>query len=708
MSEKLSFVKNFNNMRFLTAIFLVVSQVHSYSYCQNINPKDITIVRDKWGVPHIYGKTDADAAYGLAWANCEDDFVSVQEAILSGSKVYSLHKGKEGLLFDFILQFTGIDTLVDSQYETSFSEEFKKVLSAYVQGVNDFAKANPKEVLLKKYLPFTERQIVKSYCLKMILMSGLGMNLKAAREGFMDDIVTVNQMGSNAIAIAPSRTEDKKTWLISNSHQPMEGNFAWYEAHVKSENGWNMIGGLFPGGVSLFIGTNENLGWAHTMNYPIWGDLYEMEVNPKNKNQYKYDGEWKNFNIRKAKLKIKLPLGIKLPVKKKIRDSDLGPVFETKNGWYATRFPSYHEIRYAEQWWRMNKAQNFDEFKKTIQLEYLSMFNILYADKEGNIYFISDGKYPKKDPKLDWSGILKGNSSSHKWTELQPFSRKPQVLNPTCGFLYNANNTPMEATCPEENWNDFFIGVQTFMYNRGDRFKHLLNSHVGDFTWDKLLEYKFDKKYHPDATYMDRFGVFFTLDEAKYPKIEDVIKIMKAWDLDGEKDNVNASVAMLAHHYLKKKENLNLGFMMIRQKKVQESDAVEALTFAKKFLLKHYKTLEVPLGNIQRHIRGEVSLPLGGLSEVPRAIDNKLYDKKNGVFRGTAGDCFIQYVKYPSTGLPEIESINAYGASARKESKHYTDQMQLFVEQKTKKMTLDDEEIKQNAAETYHPGERKK
>jgi acyl-homoserine-lactone acylase len=117
--------------------------------------------------------------------------------------------------------------------------------------------------------------------------------------------------------------------------------------------------------------------------------------------------------------------------------------------------------------------------------------------------------------------------------------------------------------------------------------------------------------------------------------------------------------------------------------------------------------LDVELGQIQRHIRGNVSLPLGGLSEVPRAIDNKLYDKKKGIFRGTAGDCYIQFVKYPKLGLPEIESVNAYGASARKESKHYTDQMQMFVDEKTKTMTLDKDEVMKNAKETYHPGERK-
>lgn len=666
---------------------------------QTINPENITIVRDAYGVPHIYGKTDAEAAYGLAWAHAEDDFRSIQENLLPARGLAGTVLGKEGVLFDFVLLFTGLDTTVPKLYPTEISDDFKKVLNGYAQGLNAFAAKHPEEMLHKKLFPINETDILQGYMLKLSLMAGMGMALKAVKENRIEMFNAPNERGSNALAVSADRMEDGKTLLIANSHQPLEGPFAWYEAHINSEEGWNMLGGLFPGGVTVFAGSNENLGWAHTNNYHTFGDIYKLKT--KGNKKYLYDEEWKTFRVRKAKLKIRLG-PVKLPVTKKLYECEYGPVFKTRHGIYALRFPAYTDIRAGEQWYRMNKARNREEFEQALKMEAIPMFNVIYADRENNILMHSGGQIPLRNPELNWNQPVAGTSSAHKWDKLLPYHRKPTVWNPECGFVYNANNSPLHCTGTLCNWNDYFVGLQLFHYNRGERFKEMLESHPGKFNDSDIHRIKYDKHYGRNGSYADRFAALFSLDADRYPKIRREIEVVKRWNFSGEANDTNAALMMITHKMLAKKLKSPFGFLMIRHEKIEESLAAWALGKAGRFLKKKHGTLNTPLGQVQRHIRGNVSLPAAGLSEVPRAADSKLWDKKRGIYRLTGGDGYIQVAKFSRSGT-EIRSVNAYGASARPESRHYTDQMELFVNEKTKPMTLKREEVFRQAVQVYPP-----
>lgn len=668
---------------------------------QSINPEKITIARDTFGVPHIFADTDAEAAYGLAWAHCEDDFRHVQENLLAAKGMLGRIIGKEGALFDFAVQFLGIDTLVEDRYDPDLSADFKKVLEAYSAGVNAFALSHPDEILYKKAFPIHPKDIIRGYVLSTSLMSGTGLALKAIRENRIHEFMEPNETGSNAVAIAPSKTEDGKTWLMVNSHQPIEGRFAWYEAHISSGEGWNIIGGLFPGGVSIFVGTSPQLGWAHTTNYHTFGDIYKLEINPFNNKVYKYGDTWLNFSTRTLRLKVKL-LGSLFGIERKALYSVHGPVFKSKHGYYAIRFPAYTDIRSAEQWYRMNKAKNLGEFREAIQMEALPLFNIMYADAEGNIMLHSGGMYPDRDSSLKWHAPLDGKDPRYVWKKLIPFDRQPSYVNPSCGYLYNANNTPEHATdtiCNKQ-WN--FPGMQHFEYNRGNRFAEMMNTHKGKFTWEEFLKIKFDTKYTDNGTYFKNFKILYQLDPMKYKDLSDVILKMKNWNRTGDSNNTDAAFALLTHKYLTDKHKAPMGFLMISENPVFEPEAVEAMRFTRKYMIKKYGSVNVPLSRVQRHIRGAVSLPVNGLKEVPRAVDVSLHDKKTGVYRMNGGDGYIQMAKF-SSGSVELETVNAYGASARPESPHYTDQMQLFVNQKFKKMTFDKEEILKKAKRIYHP-----
>lgn len=667
-----------------------------------VNPKNVTIVRDSFGVPHIYGNTDADAAYGLAWAHAEDDFIHIQHNLLAGKSMLGRVLGKEGVLFDFGMQFLSIDSLVEARYELDLSPEYRKVLEGYTQGLNAFAAAHQHEILVKNSFPAHPKDLVKGYVLNTSLMAGVGLTLKAIKENRLEEFFSASEVGSNAIAVAPQRMADGMGYLNINSHQPLEGRVAWYEAHIASNEGWDIIGGLFPGGTTIFVGSNRNLGWAHTVNYHVFGDAYLLEINPKNKNQYKYDGQWHNFYVKKAKLKVKVA-GLKIGVSKKVRISTYGPVFETKkHGWYALRFPSYKDIRAAEQWYRMNKANNLAAFKDALKMQALPLFNVVYADKEGNIMMHSAGKIPDRNPNLDWTLPIRANTSAYKWDKIIPFDKMPHSENPDCGFVFNANNTPLHCTGEECNPQLSFPGLQTFEYNRGEVFGTFFNAHKGKFTEADVEGIKYNTSYHPKGSYADKFKALFELDATKYPDIADAIAKFKKWDLHGEATNPHAALALVTHDFLKKAVDAPFGLLMIRKQRISESEAVGAIREAKKFLMKTHGSIDVPLGEVQRLQRGTVSLPAHGLVEVPRAATPSLYDKKRGLYRITHGDGYIQKVRFDKDGA-KISSVNSFGASSRPDSPHFTDQMELYTNQQYKPMTFDRAEIERTAKRIYHP-----
>ena len=249
-------------------ILLIILFNVSLSYSQ-INPLDVEIVRDNFGVPHIYGKTDADVAYGLAWSHAEDDFKTIQQGYLAGNGLLSKHIGIKGAGADFLTQLIEAKETVDKLFNT-LDPEFIEIIKAYSQGLNKYAETHPEEVLEKKLFPITPRKMNAYSFLQLFIANEADklvlsiINNKVPRDNpFKDDI-----KGSNTFAFNSNKTGNNETYLAINTHQPLDGPTSWYEAHLVSEEGTNIIGATFAGAPCLLIGANKNLGWAHTVNYP--------------------------------------------------------------------------------------------------------------------------------------------------------------------------------------------------------------------------------------------------------------------------------------------------------------------------------------------------------------------------------------------------------------------------------------------------------
>jgi acyl-homoserine-lactone acylase len=222
-------------------------------YSQNVLPKfdpmKIDIVRDSFGIPHIFGKTDAEVAYGLAWATAEDDVDNAQFMLSAMKGRLGARNGVDGAKIDFAVQFLGVVDYVDEVYEHEIPEDFKRVLEGYAAGANAYFAAYPDKLWSKKLLPIRPQHLVAGYMLGMALMGGVEGTVRKMVDGrIVADLPKPEDgIGSNAFAFNSRKTKEGSTFLAVNAHQPIEGLLSWYEAHVCSEEGWNILGALFHG-----------------------------------------------------------------------------------------------------------------------------------------------------------------------------------------------------------------------------------------------------------------------------------------------------------------------------------------------------------------------------------------------------------------------------------------------------------------------------
>jgi len=665
--------------------------------------EQVRIVRDTWGVPHITGKSDADVVYGLAWAQCEDDFITLQEQLIAAKGMLGEIKGQDGLIIDFAIKFMGLREEVDKRYPQDLSKEHLVLLNSYVNAVNTFAKKYPEEVLLSDAFPLTVKDILVGYLMGVANIAGADAEFQKMMENKLPEKPPT---GSNAIAISGDRTDTGHTFLAINSHQPLEGWYSWYEAHLHSEEGLNIIGGTFPGGLMIFHGVNEHLGWAMTVNDPDVTDIYRLEMSSANDDHYIVDGKELALIEKDYWSWLKLAGPIKIPIKQSCYESIYGPTFKTEQGVFAWRTSAIKDIRVSEQWFAMNKANNFTEFKNALDMRFIPSTNIVYADKSDTIYYLSNAKIPKRSEAYDWDKVLPGNTQVTNWKETYiDTDSLPQVLNPPSHFVFNTNNSPFNSTAPEDDpvssSRNHFYGFQEehLSNNRSTRFLYLIEQH-DKLTYENFKTIKYDLQY-PDkmeTPQITNLELLLSLDIETDSPIYEANQLLRNWDRQTSKESEVAPLFFLTYAALEQKLKNNDRWH--RDGSINKEDCVEAIQSGMQLMMEKYSKLTVPLGEIHRHIRGDVNLPLAGGPDILAAMYWKETDDNQ--YKGVAGESYISLVQFTDDG-PIIETVNAYGSSAEPDSPHYTDQMEMFVNQQLKPMTLDMEKVIAEADTIYHP-----
>ncbi len=680
----------------LIGSFLAVAEVRPL--LRRVPPPDATtlqqaqrvrILRDTFGVPHVFGQSDGDAAFGLAYAHAEDDWPTIQGVLAAArGRLSLLQISKLAIGNDY---YVGLARVADQVEEgwPRLGADFREVLESYARGLNLYAARHPRQVDAR-LLPLTGKDIAAGFAHKLPLMVGAGGAIAALAEKGAPHAGQPLELdgptsGSNAHAVAAWRSTDGLARLNVNSHQPWEGPVAWYEAQVHSEQGWNMTGGLFPGAPFVLHGHNDHLGWAHTVNFPRLIDLYELTLDGSSDN-YKWQGGWRPLEKRQAELQIDLG-AFTLTVHKEALYAAQGPVVKNGKGAWALRWAGIgRALIGAEQWYRMDKARSLPEWKAAMRLQGIPMFNTVYADLE-HVFYVYNALLPERSARFPPRTVLPGDAPEALWDKYRPFDQLPQVQDPPSGFVFNTNSTPYSATSGEGNpkprAEDDGAGIEETMNNRALRSLELFGA-PGKISGEDFLRFKFDRAYSEDSSEVEEL-IEPLLGEVK-PKNEreeEAVALLRKWDRVDDEGSRAAAIAILAN-----------------EKLAQGTGPAAALTAAVDHLHKHFGRLAT-LGEVQRLHRGKVDLPLGGGPDVLNGIETRHEGK---YLVGRQGDSYILIVEFGAGGA-RSRSIHQYGASSRKESPHFGDQAPLFVQRQLKPAWRTEAELRAHLEREYHPGE---
>jgi acyl-homoserine-lactone acylase len=349
------------------------------------------------------------------------------------------------------------------------------------------------------------------------------------------------------------------------------------------------------------------------------------------------------------------------------------------------------------------------EFMKALEWHAFAGLNIVYADKDNNIMMYDNNQFPKRNPKYNWKKVLPGNTLATLWksNDYYCIDSLQKTINPNEGFVFNCNNTVFNTTGYLDKWNFLRHPLKKFYFpyenNRSLRFSYLFNDLKGKkITWEDFLRIKYDQTFQKPY-YMSVFsnmGELINISPDKYPEVRDIFLKIKNWNGNADVNNTSATIIAL----LMAKMTMPLieeGRIPFYEVKVKEKYFFKILAEVKKEMLKHFGSIDVPLGEVQKLVRGNKVLPMSGITDVIAAMSSVPY--KNGMLRADVGETYIELVRFTDS-LPIIESVSPYGSSNVPGSKHYDDQMELFVSKKRKSMSMDYKVIIKNAEKIYHPG----
>jgi len=651
------------------------------------------ILRDAYGVPHIYGVRDADVAFGLAYAHAEDDWKTIEEVVLFSRGDLARRDGKDAAVTDYLIRAMGSAEAIAEKYETDLSARTRAVAEGYAAGIN-FYCAEDRARCARDALPVTAQDVVAGFASRQPFFYGLEEQLKtifegdvkienradAAREAFLN-VPNGFEIGSNAMAVAPIRSADGHTRLMVNSHQPYTGPVAWYEARVKSQEGWDMIGGIFPGAPVILHGAGPDLGWAFTVNKPDLVDIYTLETDkPKKPSQYRFDGGWRDFDVRKIRFRVHLWGPFSLPVTRRALYSVHGPVFQTDNGVFAVSYSGQGDIRALEQYYRMNQAESYADWRAAMEMLALPSLNAVYADGDGVVAYYYNAAIPIRAEGPDWSKAQDGSDPALVWRGTRTLNDVPQVVMPRSGYVVNANHTPFQSSGAEDNPDPANFppayGVDTRTTNRGLRIQALYGADAS-ITGDEFVSYKLDHIYAQESRVME---LVKALAQTNAEDLQEEAAVLAAWDGAVTKDNRSAALAILTAQKAR-------GYLL-NDEGVETSDYEAALREVSSELKALFGRVDPEWGEAVRLKRGEMSLPLNGGPDTLRAVYPQ--DDGGGALKSVGGDTYILYADWSGARDVEIRTIHQFGAATLdKTSAHYADQAPVFAAEEWKSPPMD-------------------
>ncbi len=674
--------------------------------------RSVTIYRDAWGVPHIFGPTDSSVVFGHLYAQAEDNFWQLEENfILATGRGAEVH-GEKSLPADILVRALEIRRLSIEEYERS-SPALRELCDAFAGGLNYFLAKNPgvKPRLLKRFEPWHVFAFCRYGLYVQFVLRKAGVRGRDA-QGALKELPPENSQGSNMWALAPSRSATGHAMLFINPHQPFFGAGQFYEAHLHSEEGLNISGASFFGSLVPTLGHNEKLGWSHTVNYPDIADLYiETFDSPGKPLEYRWGDTYRKAVEWSEELGVQTPGGLE---KRRFvfRKTHHGPVIGTRSGKPATlRLARFEEGGQIAQWYAMARSSSMAEFRKAVSRLAIPMFNVMYADREGNIFYLYNAAVPRRAEEFNWSQPVDGSDPRTEWKGYHSIDELPQLLNPPGGFLQNCNQTPFKTTnATNPRPEEFPPYMVTEEDNLRGKISRRLLSGPGKFSLDSLCEAAFDTTVLlAEETIPGIVRAWERIrrsDKRLAKRLEAPVAELKKWDRVARVDSSTMTLFAIW---------AELGQFKLDPRK-DPRGALRNLQKAVTGLRWYFGTWHVPWGEINRLQRippgsdrkfsdTEPSLPVAGGPGWLGMVFNFYARRQEGQKKryGVAGHSYVSTVSFgPRT---RARSILVFGQNADPASAHHFDQAKLYAQKKFKPALFTREEIEKNSKRVYHPGQ---
>lgn len=697
--------------------------------------KNVTIYRDAYGVPHIHGKTDGDTAFGMGYAQAEDNFSQLELGFIMGIGRSAEILGEQALLSDWVVHSFENNELSIRDYENA-TPSVKALLDGYAAGINHYIDTHPdlQTRLLDHVEPWYSLALIRRWYYLGGFLGRLRFNTEertAAFEAINGETLEMAQLeipkydpedrkefGSNSWAANGSKIEGTGSYLFINPHLPAFGIGQTYEAHMMSDEGWNFTGYARFGYPLPYIGFNENLGWMSTDNFSNQEDSWiEHFDDPENPLAYKYGDGIRQATEWQGEIKVK-DKGIR---KVKYRKTHHGAVVALRDGKFLSgNFATYDQPGWLDQWYNMQRAGNIDEFTKAIEPLRMNFGNIMYADRDKNIWYIYNGSVPIRNEKFNWNEAVDGSNPETEWMGYHTLMELPQVKNPISDMMQNTNTTPFmvsmsESDAKEENYPNYMVREGDNARSRNAR--RILNKYEKfDFaTWEResldttITEWSVSKPLINKA-----YEETKAANAERAERLKPVIDFLNEWD--GVSSLSSTETAIYADWYE------GLYRPRPRDYVATSEEVMVALDEAKALLEQDWGTWQVAWGDINRSQRPPLeddgnpifddkmdSIATPGVPTWSGGSQITFNLRREGLKKRykTGGNSYTAVVAFPNDRTEKVisKSVHVFGASVDPNSPNNMDQAKLLANKQYKDAWLYLDDVKTNAVRFYHPGE---
>jgi len=694
----------------------------------------VEIIRDDFGVPHVYAKTDADAVFGMLYAQCEDDFNRIEQNYIWAIGRLAEVEGESALYSDVRARLFMTQEEAEEAYENS-PKWLRELCDAFADGINYYLHTHPevKPRLLTHFEPwmpfyFSEGSIGGD--IERISTA----KIKAMYEGEVQKAVAQVETqiqeqellslydepaGSNGIALNGSMTASGNAMLLINPHTSF---FFRGEMHVVSEEGLNAYGAVTWGQFFIYQGFNEKTGWMHTSTYTDVIDEYiETTRSTATGKEYRYGNEWRPIDSLKQSFTIRTDQGPQEKIMTLFRTHH-GPITHEIEGQLTATAMMWSPAKALEQSFTRTKQSNYEGFRAMMDIKTNSSNNTVYADADQNIAYWHGNFIPQRDTRFDFSKPVDGSDPNTDWKGLHEVSEHITLLNPATNWLQNCNSTPFTAAGPESpKPEDYPYYMSTAPENfRGVHALNLLQQ-PNRHTLESLIELAYDT--HLPAFEALLPGLVNAYDRSPQPQISEEIELLRTWDYRTSK---TSKAMTLAHFYateLYQRAPRPQGFSPMELITYWGSDQdlggirLEVFNTVVAQLQEDFGTSQIEWAEVNRYQRidGAIrqafndSLPSVGIGHASGrwgalAAYGARYSNNTKKIYGTRGNSFVAVVEFGEK--VRAKSLLAGGQSGDPKSRHFDDQVELYTEGLFKEVPYYREDVLKRAIVTYQPGKR--